>query len=252
MKPLSVVIITFNEEKNIGRCLDSVQEVADEIIVLDSFSQDHTAEIAKSKGAKIHQQEFQGYGRQKNDALDYCSHDMVLSLDADEALSKPLVEAILAAKKSDGIDAYSMNRCTNYCGKYIRHGSWYPDRKVRLFNRKMAKWKNSAIHEKVEVFPEARIKHLDGDILHYSFNNITEHVAQNNKFSTISAQTLFATGKRTSLFKVIVNPLWAFFHSYFLRLGFLDGWLGFIIAINIAHLTFLKHAKLMTLQAGNR
>ena len=177
---------------------------------------------------------------------------MVLSLDADEALSKPLVEAILAAKKSDGIDAYSMNRCTNYCGKYIRHGSWYPDRKVRLFNRKMAKWKNSAIHEKVEVFPEARIKHLDGDILHYSFNNITEHVAQNNKFSTISAQTLFATGKRTSLFKVIVNPLWAFFHSYFLRLGFLDGWLGFIIAINIAHLTFLKHAKLMTLQAGNR
>ena len=248
MQPLSVVIITFNEEKNIGRCLDSIKDVADEIIILDSYSEDRTIEIAKSKGAKIHLQKFQGYGRQKNDALEYCSHDMVLSLDADEALSKDLVEAILRAKKSGDYDAYSMNRCTNYCGKFIRHGSWYPDKKIRLFNRKMARWKNSAIHEKVEVFPEAKVKHLGGDILHYSFNNITEHVAQNNKFSTISAQTLFANGKRTSLFKVIVNPWWAFIHSYIVRLGFVDGWFGFIIAINISHLTFLKHSKLMSLQ----
>ena len=111
----------------------------------------------------------------------------------------------------------------------------------------MAKWKNSAIHEKVEVFPEARIKHLDGDILHYSFNSIEEHVAQNNKFSTLSAETMYAKGKRSNLFKVLVNPWWAFMLSYFIRLGLADGFYGLVIAVNISHLTFLKHTKLMNL-----
>lgn len=141
-----------------------------------------------------------------------------------------------------------MNRCTNYCGKFIRHGSWYPDRKIRLFSKKMALWNNGMIHEKIEILPNAKIKQLRGDILHYSFNNIEEHVAQNNKFSTISAETLFAVGRRTSIFRIIVNPLWAFISSYILRVGFLDGLYGFIVAVNIFHLTFLKHTKLMTLQ----
>ena len=252
MRALSVVIITFNEEKHIGRCIESVKPVADEVIVLDSFSVDHTVEIAKSKGATIYQEKFQGYGPQKNRALQLCSHDLVLSLDADEALSDTLLTEILEEKKAAGHDAYKMNRCTNYCGKFIRHGSWYPDKKIRLFNRKLASWSDGMIHEKIIIAPDTKIRHLKGDILHYSFNSIAEHVAQNNKFSSLSAETLFLNGRRTSLFKIIVNPWWAFFLSYFVRFGFVDGFYGFIIAVNISHLTFLKHTKLMTLQRAKK
>lgn len=248
MPALSVVIITFNEEKNIGRCIDSVTAIADEIIILDSHSTDKTVEIAGSKGAVVYQQKFIGYGAQKNDALQFCNNDLVLSLDADEALDNILIKEILEEKKGAPCDAYFMNRCTNYCGTFIRHGSWYPDRKIRLFSKTIARWSNDMIHEKVEIPPGAKIKRLRGDILHYSFNSIEEHVAQNNKFSTISAQTLFSNGRRTNLFKIIINPWWAFILSYILRLGFADGLYGFIIAVNISHLTFLKHTKLMTLQ----
>ena len=248
MHPLSVVIITFNEEKNIARCIDSVRDVADEIVILDSHSTDHTIDIATAKGAVIHQQKFAGYGRQKNDALQLCRHDLVLSLDADEALNEKLVQEIMQEKKNPVADAYQMNRCTNYCGQFIRHGSWYPDRKIRLIRKNMASWSDATIHEKMEVVPGARVKQLKGDILHYSFNSIEEHVAQNNKFSTISAETLFLKGKRSNLFKVIINPWWAFILSYIVRMGFADGLYGFIIAVNISHLTFLKHTKLLVLQ----
>ena len=248
MPGLSVIIITYNEEHNIGRCIDSVKEVADEVIVLDSYSTDKTIEIATSKGAKIHQQKFAGYGEQKNDALKLATHDLVLSLDADEALDDTLIREILNEKKSPTNDGYSMNRCTNYCGRFIRHGSWYPDKKIRLFHRKMGKWSNDKIHEKIEMLPASTIKHLRGDILHYSFNSISDHVDQNNKFSSISAKFMFDKGRRTNLFKLLLNPSWAFIQSYIFRLGFLDGLYGFIIAVNISHLTFLKHSKLLTLQ----
>ena len=248
MPGLSVVIITFNEEINIGRCLDSVKEVADEIIILDSYSNDKTVEIATRKGAKIFQQEFAGYGEQKNQALKLASNDLILSLDADEALDNSLTREIFTVKKAPSHDAYLMNRCTNYCGTFIRHGSWYPDSKIRLFNRKMGKWSDDRIHEKIEMVAGTKVKQLRGDILHYSFNSIAEHVSQNNKFSSISAQFMFDKGRRTNVFKLLLNPSWAFFLSYFIRLGFADGLYGFIIAVNISHLTFLKHAKLLTLQ----
>lgn len=248
MPPLSVVIITFNEENNIGRCIDSVKEVADEIVILDSFSNDNTVDIARSKGAIIHQQRFLGYGPQKNKALELCTHDFVLSLDADEALSNKLASEIANVKKQADHSAYIMNRCTNYCGKFIRHGSWYPDKKIRLFNRQVAKWSDGMIHEKVEIAPGTKVKQMAGDILHYSFNSIEDHVSQNNKFSSISAETLFSNGRKTNLFKLIVNPAWAFILSYFLRAGFADGIAGLIVAVNISHLTFLKHSKLLMLQ----
>ncbi|MBC7829366.1 MAG: glycosyltransferase family 2 protein [Chitinophagaceae bacterium] len=248
MRALSVIIITFNEEKNIGRCIDSVKEIADEIVILDSYSTDNTLEVARNRGAVIFQQKFQGYGPQKNAALQLSSHDLVLSLDADEALSNTLIREIQTEKRISGHEAYMMNRCTNYCGKFIRHGSWYPDKKIRLFSKKIAKWNNEMIHERIEMLPDTRIKQLSGDILHYSFNSIAEHVAQNNKFSTISAETSFKNGRRTNLFKVIVHPSWAFLLSYILKLGFIDGFYGFIVAVNISHLTFMKHTKLMTLQ----
>jgi glycosyltransferase involved in cell wall biosynthesis len=241
---LSVVIITFNEEKNIGRCIDSVKNVADEIIVVDSCSTDRTAQIAQSKGAIVKLQPFLGYVEQKNMALDVASYDYVLSLDADEALDKKLETAILHEKNDFSLKGYSMNRCTNYCGKFIRHGAWYPDRKLRLVDRKNAYWGGDNPHDKLIMKDDGPVKHLPGDILHYSYNSIEEHVQQNNKFSTISAETYFKRGKKTNMFKMIVHPFWAFFLGYVLRGGFLDGFYGFVVALHVAHLSFLKHAKL--------
>ena len=247
MEKLSVVIITYNEEKNIGRCIDSVKSIADEILILDSNSTDQTAPIAESKGAMVRKESFRGHIQMKNRAVELASNNYILSLDADEALDLQLTEAIRKVKLNFTDKAYRMNRCTNYCGQFIRHGSWYPDRKIRLFDRRIAQWGGINPHDKIVVQENTNVEQLHGDILHYSYYTIAEHVAQNNKFSTISAESLFAQGKKTSLLKIIVNPVWAFLQSYFMRAGFLDGLFGFIIAIQISHLTFLKHVKLYLL-----
>jgi len=245
---LSVIIIAFNEENCIGRCIDSVKKVADEIIVLDSFSTDATVEIARSKGAIVRQEKFRGYIEQKNRALQLSSHNFVLSLDADEALDQQLVKSILAAKKKLSVKAYKMNRCANYCGQFIRHGLWYPDQKIRLFDKRIAIWGGTNPHDKVELAQKTPVKHLKGNILHYSYKNIEDHIQQNNHFSTISARTLFERGKRSGWSKIVVNPLWAFINGYILRAGFLDGFYGFVIAINASHYTFMKYIKLYRMQ----
>ncbi|HVT84781.1 MAG TPA: glycosyltransferase family 2 protein [Chitinophagaceae bacterium] len=251
MKPLSVAIITLNEEKNIFRCLDSVKDLADEIVIVDSFSTDKTREIVLQFGARFIEHAFEGYIQQKNRALQQTAHDNVLLLDADEALSGELKKSILKEKENNfPAEAYRMNRCTNYCGKFIKHGLWYPDQKVRLIKKQIGEWGGVNPHDKIVLQPGTEIKHLTGDILHYSYNSIDEHVAQNNKFSSISAAALFQQGRKTNWFKVVFNPTWAFIHSYFLRLGFLDGFFGYVIAKNISHLTFLKHSKLYQKQKG--
>jgi glycosyltransferase involved in cell wall biosynthesis len=244
MEKLSVVIITYNEEKNIGRCIDSVKTVADEILILDSHSTDQTTAIAESLGAIVKKEPFRGHIQMKNRAIELASYNQILSLDADEALDPILTDSIQKVKENFTHKAYRMNRCTNYCGQFIRHGSWYPDQKIRLFDKRMAYWGGTNPHDKIVVPENIHIEHLRGDILHYSYYTIAEHVAQNNKFSTISAESLFAQGKKTTLFNIIANPAWAFFQGYFLRAGFLDGLFGLVIAKQIAHLTFLKHIKL--------
>lgn len=241
---LSVVIITYNEGRNIGNCIDSVRSIADEIVVLDSLSSDDTVKIAREKGANVYLQPFLGYIEQKNEALNLASHPYVLCLDADEVLDETLRTSIREIKKQDAPAAYTMNRCTSYCGKFIRHGSWYPDKKLRLFDRSLGRWGGENPHDRVILRSALPVYHLKGDILHYSYDNIGEHVVQNSRFSTISAESMFEKGRRTSLARVIFNPWWAFTVSYFIRLGILDGFYGFVIAVNIAHLTFLKHAKL--------
>jgi glycosyltransferase involved in cell wall biosynthesis len=248
MEKLSAVIITLNEEKNIGRCIESIKEIADEILILDSNSTDQTAVIAESMGAVVIKESFRGHIQMKNRAVELAANNYILSLDADEALDPRLILSILREKENLTYKAYRMNRCTNYCGQFIRHGSWYPDRKIRLFDRRFARWGGTNPHDKVIVDENKSVKQLGGDILHYSYYTIAEHVAQNNKFSTISADSLFAQGKKTNLLKMVVNPVWAFIQGYFLRAGFLDGLFGFVIAIQVSHLTFLKHLKLYILQ----
>jgi glycosyltransferase involved in cell wall biosynthesis len=247
MEKLSVVIISFNEEKNIGRCIDSVKDVADEVVVLDSHSTDQTVAIAKSKGAIVKQDHFRGYIQQINNVVALATNDYVLSLDADEALDARLSASITKAKEHFTNPAYRMNRCSNYCGQFIRHGSWYPDAKIRLYDRRKAQAGGVEPHHKIVVNENAEVKHLAGDILHYSYYTISEHVAQNNKFSSIAAEALFAKGRRTNIFHIVFNPVWAFFISYIFRAGFLDGLFGLVISLQISHLTFLKHLKLYLL-----
>jgi glycosyltransferase involved in cell wall biosynthesis len=248
VEKISVVIICLNEEKNIGRCIDSVKDIADEIVILDSHSTDQTVSIAENKGAVVVREDFKGYIQQKNKAIELASHNYILSLDADEALDPLLKESISRVRQNFNSHAYRMNRYSNYCGKFIRHGSWYPDAKIRLFDKRVARWGGTNPHDKIVLTDNMPVEHLKGNILHYSYRSISEHVNQNNKFSTLAAESLFANGKRTSVFKIFVNPLWAFFQSYLIRAGFLDGLFGLVIAVMIANLTFLKHLKLYLLQ----
>ena len=248
MHPLTVVIITFNEEQNIERCIKSVKAVADEIIVLDSFSTDQTVNIAHSLGAVVHQEKFRGYIDQKNLAIQLASHNYVLSLDADEALDEKLAASVLKTKNDFSSRAYRMNRCTNYCGHFIRHGLWYPDPKIRLFDRRYARWAGMNPHDKIEVDNILSIGKLDGDILHYSFSTPDDLVWQNNRLSSISAASLYTRGRRSSWLKMLVRPAWAFINGYFFRLGFLDGFDGFTIAIHTSHQVFMKYSKLYRLQ----
>jgi glycosyltransferase involved in cell wall biosynthesis len=252
MEKLSAVIITYNEEKNIGRCIDSVKDIVDEILILDSNSTDQTAAISESKGAIVIKEPFLGHIQMKNRAVELAANNYILSLDADEALDTKLTRSIQKVKENFSNTAYQMNRCTNYCGQFIKHGSWYPDKKIRLFDRRYSKWGGINPHDKIVLAENASVKYLSGDILHYSYYTIAEHVAQNNKFSTISAESLFESGKKTSLFKIIFNPAWAFFQGFILRRGFLDGMFGFVIAVQVAHLTFLKHIKLHMLLKSSK
>ncbi len=248
MYPLSLVIITFNEEKNIGRCISSAREVADEVIVLDSYSTDNTVEIARSLGAIIYQEKFRGYIGQKNYAMKLATHNYILSLDADEALSPALAASILKVKKTLYHRAYSMNRCTSFCGHFIRHGLWYPDRKVRLFDRTVAQWGGLNPHDKIILDGNYIPQHLEGDILHYSFNTTEDLVWQGNRLSSIAASSLYANGNTSSWLKMLIHPSWAFINGYFFRRGFLDGVNGFTIAIHTSHQVFMKYNKLYKLR----
>jgi glycosyltransferase involved in cell wall biosynthesis len=244
MEMLSAMIITCNEEQNIGRCIDSLWQVADEIVVLDSYSTDNTIVIAREKGAVVQQGIFTGYIEQKNKALKLTKYNYVLSLDADEMLSDKLVTSILQEKFSFRHRAYFMNRYNNYCGKFIKHGLWYPNQKVRLFDKRFALWGGMNPHDKIELKGNYRARFLKGDIIHYAYDTIGEHIQRNEELSTIAAYSLFESGIKNHWSKIILSPFWSFIHGYFIRLGFLDGYFGFVIATQTANQSFLKYQKL--------
>ena len=248
MKKLSVTIITFNEEKHIDRCLRSVKGVADEIVVVDSLSADKTKEICLSHSVVFIEQPFLGYVEQKNFALSKASHEHVLSLDADEALSDELAASVMKEKeKGFPADGYTMNRLNYYCGKWIRHGTYYPDRKLRLLDLQKGKWGGQNPHDKIMMQENSAIHHLEGDLLHYTYQTIEQHAKQMERFSTIAAKALFDRGEKPSYSKLIINPAWAFIKGYLLKLGFLDGAEGFRIARFTARQSYLKYVKLIQL-----
>lgn len=246
-KPLTLVVITLNEEQNIERCLKSVP-FADEIVVVDSGSHDRTCEIAKSLNAKVYVEPFKGYGPQKNFGALQASHDWILSLDADEALSSDLATEIQNLLKSENLenqDGYFVPRRSFHLGRWIKYGGWYPDRQLRLFHRGRAKWNDSLVHEEIQI---EKVGALKNDILHWVFRDLSHQIEANNRYSSLGAQELLKRGKRFSIFNLIIKPITKFIECYLIKRGFLDGMPGFIIAVGAAYSVFLKWSKLWELK----
>lgn len=250
---LSVVIITFNEERNIARCLESVKDVADEILVVDSFSTDKTEEICKRYNVRFIQHPFEGHIQQKNVAAHAARYDWVLSLDADEALDEQLKTSIIEVKQNATHNAYYMNRLTNYCGKWIRHCGWYPDSKARLWNRTKGQWGGQNPHDRWELHAaDDKYGKLNGDILHYSYYSISDHIRQIEYFTEIASKAEASAGKNPSLLKIVLGPGIKFFKSYILKAGFLDGYYGYVICRLSAQAAFIKYIKTKQRIKNNR
>lgn len=245
MISLSIVIITFNEERNLARCLDSVKDIANEIIVVDSYSTDKTVEIARSYNARVISNPFIGYGEQKNFATKQASNDWILSLDADEALTPELRKSIEDIKENPEFSVYQMSRLTNYCGKWIKYCGWYPDKQTRLYDRTKGKWEEPKVHEYWRLDNEKEpMGLLKGDLLHYSFRSINEHLRKIEKYSELAARESVENGKTTTIFKIFFSPKWHFINEYIIQFGFLDGFYGYTICRLSVYATFLKYSKI--------
>lgn len=248
MSKISAVIITYNEERNIARCLQSLQGVADEIIVVDSGSIDKTAEICKAFNVRFEQREWDNFSFQKNYGNTLSSFDYILSIDADEVLSEELRNEIVVEKQSFEYDAYSFNRLTFFYGKPIKHCGWYPDRKVRLFNKRKACWEGN-VHETLRFSEPFSVKFLSGDLLHYTTDSLFTQIEKINKYSDVYAIAAIAKGQKAGLLKLIFKPKYKFFYVYFIKLGFLDGWNGFLISYLSALDIFFRLCKIRMYQS---
>ena len=248
-KKITAAIITFNEERNIERCIISLLDCVDEILVVDSFSTDKTEEICQKYNVRFIQNPFEGHIEQKNVALQLSTHDWVLSLDADEALTAELKESILNTKNEDDFGGYSLNRLTNYCGKWVHYCGWYPDTKIRLVNKNTAKWDGVNPHDRLDVLNDSKIGQLKGDLLHYSYYTKEDHFKQIDYFGRIAANELIKKGKTASILKIGVKTIAQFFKSFLLKRGFLDGKTGFLISIRSAYATYIKYSLVRQLAA---
>ena len=238
---LSATIVALNEERNIVRAIESLHG-ADEIVVVDSGSRDRTREVARALGARVIEEPWRGYAAQKNFAAECASHDWILSLDADEAVGEVLGAEILELKLDGPVcDAYSMPRLAQYCGRWIRHSGWYPDRKVRLYHRGRARWTGEFVHESVTV--GGTTGELYGDLLHFTCNSLDEHRRTIDRYTSLAANELLARGSRLPYWKLWLDPAWTFFRTWVLQQGFRDGAEGFTIARMASLYTWLKFSK---------
>jgi len=246
---LSACIITFNEADRIEACLRSVS-FCDEIIVVDSHSTDSTRPIAASLGARVIERDWPGYRSQKQFAVENAGNDWVLCLDADERVSAGL-RAEIEALRATGFERFagwSVPRITDYFGRFLRHGNAYPDRLVRLFDRRRGGWTGDEIHENTRV--TGRVSKLRGHLEHYSYRSLTDHLVRMQRYADLMAQALYSRGKRCGLGKVLINPLWRFVRGYVLRLGFLDGWRGLVFALIEANYVRRKYLQLYMRSKG--
>lgn len=252
MKKISATIITLNEEDKIRQCLESLQGVADEIVVVDSLSTDNTKSICEEFGVRFIEQKWLGYSEQKNLANNIASNDWILSIDADEVLSDELKKSILKIKNEERETkneelVYSFNRLNNYCGKWIHHSGFYPDKKIRIWNRKVGKWEG-IVHEVIKFSTKVNEVHLKGDLLHYSYSKPEDFERQVFKFAEMRAQHYFDKGKKNAGLLSVVSPIFFFIKHYLIRLGFLDGKEGFVMCWVSAKATRHKYKTLKKLK----
>jgi glycosyltransferase involved in cell wall biosynthesis len=257
MKKLSAVIITLNEEDRLEDTLKSCTGIADEIVVLDSFSTDKTCEIAARYGAKIYKQKFVDYGSQKNAALERAENEWVLNLDADERVSDRLKKEILAFKQKkkspgdddDDVDGFLINRKTFYLGRWIKHSGWYPDRKLRLFRRSKSRWKGR-IHEALIL--DGNTRRMGGDILHFTYRDITDHIKRLNTYSKMQARDIVDKKKKLLYLRALLLPPVTFIRFYIWKLGALDGLPGLVIALVSSWATAMKYLKAIELKRRDK
>jgi glycosyltransferase involved in cell wall biosynthesis len=245
---LSAVIITLNEEKNIGRCVDSLLPVVEEFVVLDSFSTDQTISILHEKGIKAVQRKWAGYSNAKNFANTLVTGDFILSIDADEELSPELKQSILEFKQNPRAEVCILNRLTNYCGQWIRHSGWYPEYKVRIFKKNAAEWKGE-IHEEIVFQKVSSPVTLTGDLYHYSYPTVESHLNKISKYAYLAAQRDLDSGKRyTLLSHALIKPWFMFMRKFFFQQGFRDGFYGFVIAVISAFERFMRFVHFRQIQ----
>ncbi|MDQ1352948.1 MAG: hypothetical protein QG657_3254 [Acidobacteriota bacterium] len=259
MKNLSVVIITLNEEDRVEEALKSCRDIADEIVVLDSFSTDKTCEVAARYDAVIYKNVFNDYGSQKNLSLEKASHEWILNLDADERVSERLKNEILAFKQKpdpeageddvDGADGFLINRKTFYLGRWIKHSGWYPDCKLRLFRKSKSRWQGR-IHEALVL--EGKTSRMSGDILHFTYRNITDHIQRLNSYSRFQALDIVEKKKKLLYLRTFLLPPITFLRFYFWKLGILDGFPGLVIALVSSWATASKYLKAIELKRKSR
>ncbi len=248
---ISAVIITLNEEKNIVDCLESIGAVADELLVVDSFSTDDTVALARQAGARVLQHPFEGHMEQRAYSIAQAKYERVLVLDADERLSGELRRSIAAVRQNWTQDCYWCKRLSYFGGRWIRHGAWYPDRKMRLFDRRKYKIGGINPHDRLEPAEGATEGTLEGDILHYTNESLEDRARTVNAFSSIAARAYHERGKRGSIWRLLFKPFFRFFAEYFIKRGFLDGFYGFIIARTSSYYVFLREVKLLAIERGD-
>lgn len=246
---LSACIVTFNEADRIEACLRSLS-FCDEIIVVDSHSADDTRLRAAALGARVIERDWPGYRSQKQFAVDAARHDWVLCLDADERLTERLRDEILGLRAAGfaGAAGYSVPRITDYFGRFLRHGNAYPDRLVRLFDRRRGGWVGDEIHENTRV--DGHVGRLRGHLEHYSYRSLADHLNRMQRYADLMAQALYQRGRRCGLAPVLLNPQWRFIRGYLLRLGFLDGWRGLVFALIEANYVRRKYLGLFMRSRG--
>lgn len=250
---LSVTIITYNEAHNIERCISGVSVIADEVIVLDSFSTDDTVAKAKKLGARVEQRKWEGYAKAKNYLNSLAQFPFVFSIDADEVPDEELVAEIKRIK-ADGLattEVYEVNRLTNYCGSWIKHSGWYPDRKIRIFANACATWEGNYVHEELEFSNTPNVVRLGGHLLHYSYYSLKDHRLRADKYSALTAQKMFSKGKKAHFLKPYLSAVGRFISMYILKKGFLDGRAGLQIACISAKSNIFKYKELIRLNRGN-
>ncbi|HIC91363.1 MAG TPA: glycosyltransferase family 2 protein [Syntrophaceae bacterium] len=245
MESLSVTIITYNEGKDIRDCLESVKW-ADEIIIVDSFSTDKTVDICEEYTDKIYKEEWKGYASQKNSAIDKAKSDWILSIDADEKVPNPLKEEIFSVLSSPNKkEGYFIARKNFFCGRWIKHGGWYPDYTMRLFRKGKGRFPVREVHESAVV--TGATGYLTNPLEHYTYQSVSDFLQRMNQYSSLSAQEYFHKGKRAKLIQIIFGPIFTFIRMYIIQRGFLDGYLGLLLSVLYSYYTFTKYAKLKEL-----